>query len=122
FEEGICRVTMMANFECWDELERKIYKEHKEKVATTSLDLMNRFAKDKTAEIQFKDVFTPTTIKRYTGHFGGCVYGSPDKSRTGETEYKNLYTIGTDQGFLGIIGAMLSGISMANLHVLSGDI
>ena len=30
----------------------------------------------------------------------------------------NLYIAGTDQGFLGIIGAMLSGISMANFHIL----
>jgi hypothetical protein len=30
----------------------------------------------------------------------------------------NLYLCGTDQGFLGIVGAMLSGISMANYHIL----
>ena len=26
--------------------------------------------------------------------------------------------MGTDQGFVGIVGAMLSGIAMANAHVL----
>jgi hypothetical protein len=31
----------------------------------------------------------------------------------------NVYLCGTDQGFLGIIGAMLSGISMANFHILA---
>jgi hypothetical protein len=30
-----------------------------------------------------------------------------------------LFLCGTDQGYLGIIGAMLSGITVANLHVLS---
>ena len=34
------------------------------------------------------------------------------------TEFKRLYIAGTDQGFLGIVGAMLSGISIANKHVL----
>jgi hypothetical protein len=29
-----------------------------------------------------------------------------------------VYLCGTDQGFLGIVGAMLSGISMANYHIL----
>ena len=70
----------------------------------------------KRQDITFTDVFTPTTVERYTGHFGGCVYGSPDKSRDGTTPYQGLYLCGTDQGFLGIVGSMLSGISMANLH------
>lgn len=121
FDEGICRVTMMANFDHWNQLERKEYLAHKNEVADVSLKLMNKFASDSETNINFKDVFTPKTIKRYTDHLGGCVYGSPDKSRTGQTDYEGLFVIGTDQGFLGIIGAMLSGISMANLHVLQGD-
>ena len=64
------------------------------------------------------DMFTPRTIRHYTGHEGGAVYGSPRKLRTGKTDVEGLYIIGTDQGFLGIIGAALSGISMANRWVL----
>ena len=67
------------------------------------------------------DMFTPRTIKRYTGHLNGAVYGVPRKIRDGRTPFDNLFICGTDQGFLGIIGAMLSGITMANLHVLSVD-
>lgn len=63
--------------------------------------------------ILFKDIFTPTTIKRYTHHFDGTVYGSIDKSRNGKTHINGTYICGTDQGFLGIVGSMLSGISMA---------
>ena len=40
------------------------------------------------------------------------------KRRAGRTDVANLFLIGTDQGFLGVTGAMLSGISMANLHGL----
>ena len=68
--------------------------------------------------IVFTDVFTPKTIHRFTGHVNGAVYGTPSKTKTGMTHLENLFICGTDQGFLGIIGAMLSGISMANLHVL----
>ena len=64
------------------------------------------------------DMFTPRTIRKYTGHINGAVYGSPRKIRDGVTEFSNLYLCGTDQGYLGIVGALLSGISMANLHVL----
>jgi phytoene dehydrogenase-like protein len=68
------------------------------------------------------DFFTPRTIARYTGHFHGAIYGAPEKIRDGHTHLENLYLCGTDQGLLGIIGAMLSGISMANLHILQPEI
>jgi phytoene dehydrogenase-like protein len=64
------------------------------------------------------DLFTPRTIEQFTGHLHGAVYGAPVKNRVGRTSLENLYLCGTDQGFLGIIGAMLSGISMANYHIL----
>jgi phytoene dehydrogenase-like protein len=65
-------------------------------------------------------MFTPRTIKHFTGHLNGAIYGAPHKIRNGRTHLANLYLCGTDQGFLGIVGAMLSGISMANYHVLQG--
>jgi hypothetical protein len=64
------------------------------------------------------DMFTPRTITRFTGHQRGAVYGSGMKHRRGLTAAPNVYLCGTDQGFLGIVGAMLSGISMANHHIL----
>ena len=64
------------------------------------------------------DVFTPRTIRKFTGHYQGAVYGAPRKVLDGRTSIENLYLCGTDQGFLGIIGAMLSGITMANNHLL----
>jgi hypothetical protein len=39
---------------------------------------------------------------------------------TGQTHLENLFLCGTDQGYLGIIGSMLSGITIANLHLLRG--
>jgi phytoene dehydrogenase-like protein len=64
------------------------------------------------------DMFTPRTIRHFTGHLEGAVYGAPVKNRPGRTALSNLYLCGTDQGFLGIVGALLGGISMANYHVL----
>ncbi|MCB1106425.1 MAG: phytoene dehydrogenase, partial [Cephaloticoccus sp.] len=70
------------------------------------------------ASIVATDMFSPRTITKFTGHVNGAIYGAPDKIRDGRTPLANLYLCGTDQGFLGIIGAMLSGISMANYHIL----
>ena len=58
--------------------------------------------------------------KSSPAHLDGAVYGSPVKTRDGTTAFDNLFLAGTDQGFLGITGAMLSGISMANRHILAG--
>ena len=64
------------------------------------------------------DKFTSTTIKHFTGHEHGAFYGAPDKRPCGTTHLKNLFICGTDQGLVGIIGAMFSGIVMANRHLL----
>ncbi|MFA6238702.1 MAG: FAD-dependent oxidoreductase [Bacteriovorax sp.] len=125
FDEGIMRVTNIANFDLWNEqllLSKEGYKDHKDIVYNESLNILKNCGLNSTHEVLFRDIFTPTTIKRYTGHFGGAVYGSIDKSRNGTTKISGLYICGTDQGFLGIVGSMLSGISMANLHILSGSL
>ncbi|PIK15456.1 NAD(P)/FAD-dependent oxidoreductase [Halobacteriovorax sp. JY17] len=118
FEEGWVRITNMANFKLWNELERPEYKAQKELVFNDACQLTKKLMPSWNGEVLFKDIFSPTTIKKYTGHFGGTVYGSTDKSRDGSTEIYGLYLCGTDQGFLGIVGSMLSGISMANLYGL----
>ena len=76
------------------------------------------FFQDFLDSVIFSDTFTPKTIFKYTGHANGSVYGSPVKLKDGITPVRNLFICGTDQGFLGIVGATLSGISMANLHIL----
>jgi len=116
--EGTLRVTYMANYDVWRELERPRYDEEKARVAESARALTARLFPGFDGQLRFTDVFSPTTVERYTWHARGTVYGSPDKTRDGRTPVENLFIIGTDQGFLGIVGAMLSGISMANLHGL----
>ncbi|MFW2480235.1 MAG: phytoene dehydrogenase, partial [Lentimonas sp.] len=88
-----------------------------EAAAPTSVSSEELIARHRIAS----DMFTPRTVRKYTGHLNGAIYGAPNKIKDGRTHLDNLYLAGTDQGFLGIVGAMLSGISMANLHVLQGD-
>jgi len=126
--EGLLRITALANFEKWAALNAspEAYRARKEhwfaRLRQQALDFLPPVAGGAGAvagATLATDMFTPTTVTRYTGHFAGAIYGSPHKIRDGRTPYANLHLIGTDQGFLGITGAMLSGISMANLHVLS---
>ena len=117
-KEGLIRLTNLASFEKWDSLARKDYIAAKKKWRGSALEQLFTFFPDFRDNVVFLDSFTPKTIKKYTGHINGAVYGSPEKIKNGKTPVQNLYICGTDQGFLGIIGATLSGISMVNLHLL----
>ncbi len=116
--EGTVRVTYMANYEQWKNLSRQDYELKKEVVGDSAFELVKKLAPDFQGKLVFKDIFSPLTIEKYTWHMNGTVYGSVDKTRDGTTPVPNLFIIGTDQGFLGIVGSILSGISMANLHGL----
>jgi phytoene dehydrogenase-like protein len=116
--EALMRVTNMANFDLWNNLDEEEYKARKAAWLETSLQEVVQFVPDFRDSIIYTDVFTPRTICKFTGHLNGAVYGTPDKVKTGQTHLDNLFICGTDQGFLGIVGAMLSGISMANYHIL----
>ncbi|PTX99123.1 NAD(P)/FAD-dependent oxidoreductase [Opitutus sp. ER46] len=122
--EGMLRVTCLANFARWAHLPEADYRAAKARWFTAVQNSGRRFlpavddATLATATVA-TDMFTPRTVARFTGHIAGAIYGSPHKRRQGRTSLPNVYLCGTDQGFLGIVGAMLSGISMANFHILA---
>ena len=125
--EGIFRCTCLANYERWAHLPEETYRADKQRWYAALQKSAQRFlpplpAPDAlTRATVSTDMFTPRTITKFTGHLGGAIYGAAVKNRQGRTELANLYLCGTDQGFLGIVGAMLSGISMANYHILTKD-
>jgi phytoene dehydrogenase-like protein len=117
-DEGAVRITALANNDYWMNLDESEYVAAKEawneRITLSALQHVPDF---RPAAID-TDMFTPRTIKKFTGHVNGCVYGAPRKRWDGTTHLSNLFVCGTDQGFLGIVGAMLSGIGIANRHVL----
>ena len=117
-KEGTFRVTVLANPDIWRTLPDEEYYARKEAVWGETLDAVRTFAPDVRPHVTYTDVFTPRTIEHWTGHVNGAVYGSPEKRRDGRTPVPGLFLTGTDQGYLGIVGALQSGISMANLHGL----
>ena len=113
------RATVIANPQYWMNLPEAAYRAAKEEWFPKILEKVSEKVPPFQEKIVDTDMFTPKTIWRFTGHENGAVYGAPVKLRNGQTHLENLYLCGTDQGFLGIIGSMLSGISIANLYVLS---
>ena len=123
--ESRLRITNPANFDKWTTLDEPAYIAEKEKSERIMLEkALNYLPKGQLQKKNFskstllQDTFTPKTIKKYTNHKNGALYGSPLKSRSGASPIKNLFLAGTDQGYIGIVGAMLGGIAVANNRIL----
>ena len=122
------RITHPANFDKWNALSEEEYVEQKKKNEEEIFQNGLQFLANEqqgtipiSDKILTRDTFTPKTIKRFTSHENGTLYGSPSKSRDGSTQFKNLFLAGTDQGYIGIVGAMLGGIAIANNRILRGN-
>ena len=114
--ECVVRVTCLANFDQWTRLDEDAYTAAKREAYQRTTDRVAELAPELRPHVVASDLFTPRTIKKYTGHLDGAVYGIPHKRPSGETHLENLFICGTDQGLVGIIGALLSGLLMANEH------
>ena len=112
------RVTNAANYDIWHQITPEEYLRLKEECGRQTSAAVSHILGDYNRNAVFQDSFTPTTIERFTGKRAGAVYGSPVKIKSGRTPWNNLFIAGTDQGYLGIVGAMLSGVTIVNQHLL----
>jgi phytoene dehydrogenase-like protein len=117
-EENRIRITALANPAFWLGLSDQEYQQQKSIWADRLVEAALRFMPDFRKAIVDSDMFTPRTIKKFTGHLNGCVYGSADKVASGRTHLENVFLCGNDQGLLGIVGTLMSGISIANAYLL----
>lgn len=116
--EGVLRITSLANYNRWAELDEPQYRLEKLRWYDKMVAAAVRFVPDFRSAVIDTDMFTPTTIHRYTGHENGAVYGAPVKRYDGTTHLDNLFVCGTDQGLVGIVGSIISGITIANKYLL----
>lgn len=117
-DTGYIRLTTIADHAKWCQLPEERYLKQKLFWYDSSVASAVRFMPDFRRRVIDVDIFTPKTIRRFTSHDNGAVYGAPTKQLDGTTRLQNLFLCGTDQGFVGIVGAIVSGISMANQHCL----
>lgn len=112
------RVTNAASHPLWQALSRKAYVVAKARWTNASVRASEEIIGQYQQSIVYQDSFTPVTIERFTRKAAGAVYGSPVKLRDGLTPVPNLFVAGTDQGYLGIVGALLSGVTIVNKYLL----
>jgi len=117
--EGQIRISALANYQRWAELDSHGYHQAKVHWYHRLAESAVRFVPDFRNAVVHTEIFTPLTIRRFTGHDDGAVYGAAEKNFSGTTHLRNLFICGNDQGLVGIIGAMTSGISVANKYLLA---
>ncbi|MCH6258931.1 NAD(P)/FAD-dependent oxidoreductase [Puniceicoccaceae bacterium K14] len=120
--EGVVRMTCLANFDSWDLYSENEYYEKKDQwfdsIWKASSQFLPKPESNPFASRIAVDMFTPKTVERFTWRKRGAIYGSKEKMKDGRIGFDNLFLCGTDQGFLGVVGSMVSGIAMANAHAL----
>ncbi len=110
------RMTHLAKSAFWFNLTPEASRQAKTEVLSRQKAILASSWPGLPAAILSAEVQTPKTIFRYTGHLNGSIYGSPDKFSSGTCSLKNLFLCGTDQGLVGIVGSLISGIATANRH------
>lgn len=117
----VVRLSCLANYRAWARLERCQYIQAKTQIveclAATAAPIVGDLRPWTTAV----ECFTPLTIERFTGHDGGAIYGGADKRLDGSTPVSNLFICGNDQGLVGVVGTLLSGIGIANRLLFAED-
>ncbi|PID31066.1 MAG: hypothetical protein CR982_00425 [Candidatus Cloacimonadota bacterium] len=115
----ICTPDYIEN---WEDLDKKEYKSKKEEVGKILIQKLEEKIPNITNEIEYLEVATPKTIKRYTLNTEGTAYGYaqiPNQSGIGrlpnKSPVKNLYfaSAWVNPGG-GFTGAILSGWFCAN--------
>ncbi len=119
--DGVVRITAIASFDGWTGLSEENYRLEKLRWYDRIIASAVRFIPDFRSRVIDTDMFTPRTIHRYTWHANAAVYGAPRKQFDGKTHLQNLFICGSDQGLVGIVGSIVSGISIANKNLLLDD-
>ena len=116
--EGVIRVSTLANYDHWRKLTSEQYGLEKLRWYDRVVESAVRFVPDFRGQVVDTDMFTPKTIQHFTRHENGAVFGAPDKQLDGCTHLDNLFLCGADTGLVGIVGALNSGITIANRYCL----
>lgn len=116
--EGMVRVSALANYSRWAALDQEAYRRSKQYWYEQMAAAAVRHVPDFRSAVIETDMFTPTTIRRFTGRDNGAIYGAPQKHYDGRTPIANLYICGADQGLVGVVGALISGIVITNRYLL----
>jgi all-trans-retinol 13,14-reductase len=92
----------------------------KDRIADALLDAVERRLPGFRALVAYRELSTPLSTERFTGHAGGEIYGipfTPERFDMGflqpRTPIPGLFLTGADALFIGVVGAAMSGLMTA---------
>jgi all-trans-retinol 13,14-reductase len=114
--KGMISVMSLDSIKNWENLSKEKYDEKKTSVINILLNRLEQIMPDLKKHIEIAELATPMTIKRYTGHPEGSIYGiSQTIEQSGinrlnpETIFENLYLCGANiypgAGFSSVISS-----------------
>lgn len=120
----ICMARASA-FSAWKETEwlkrGSDYEDLKERLTEKLIDQVEQYYPGLKELIDYTELSTPLTVKSFTSHEGGAIYGIPatpeelaGRDFLASTPVKNLYLTGSDVMLSGIVGALMGGVSAAS--------
>lgn len=118
---SFCSESDWSDFEEHSWMRRgNAYEERKAQIAEKMIDYVEERLPGLRAIIDYQELSTPYTIKSFTGHWQGCVYGQAcDPNRLSRDQWSigtsipRLYMTGSDVGTPGVNGAMMAGVMTA---------
>lgn len=113
-EARLLRLSTITSPKDWFNTGTEKYQRAKAMLVDAMKGFLDRIAPKIRQDARLVDCFTPKTVQRWTGHENGAIYGAPVKLPDFDSGMPGLSVAGTDQGLLGIVGSMLSGILAAN--------
>ncbi len=116
-EAKLLRLSTIVDAQEWFRLPREEYQTKKEHIVEELRKFLAEIDPQMAKDLTLLDAFTPKTVQAWTGHQNGAIYGAQHKAPTGNIGLPGITLAGTDQGLLGIVGAMLSGILAANANI-----
>ena len=118
--DGILRITVLGNYDRWFALDESAYRREKRRWYEHMVASAVRFVPDfRPSVVETENVHPHHHPAVYRPRQGGHLR-RPEKRYDGTTHLRNLFVCGNDQGLVGIIGTILSGISIANRYLLQG--
>jgi phytoene dehydrogenase-like protein len=103
----------------WFGLEQPVYEERKTALQNKLLaEISQLFPALDLTQARRIESLTPRTVHQYTAHDTGAIYGATEKLFGGQTKTGNLFICGNDQGGIGVMGACISGVIVANATLL----
>ena len=121
-DESTLTMMQICNYKDWENINKEEYLQKKARIANIFLDRLEKVYPGIKEKVKHIELATPLTVKRYTGHTNGAIYGAAQtvsqslhRSLSQLTPIPRLYLVGawTRPG-AGYSGVISSGYNLAN--------